>query len=75
MINQPAAESPRFLSIQEVARRTDFGKSTVLSWESQGKFPRAIRLSATKRVWLEADINAWILEQHKRALQSQARAA
>jgi prophage regulatory protein len=56
---------PRFMKLPEVSSQTGMGKSTILAWESQGRFPRAVRLSKTIRVWLENDINNWI------ALQSQ----
>lgn len=55
---------PRFKRIDDVAGITGLGKSTILAWESQGKFPKAVRLSPTFRVWLEADIHAWILGKH-----------
>jgi len=57
-------EKPRFARIGDVAEITGLGKSTILAWESQGKFPKAVRLSPTFRVWLEADIHDWILAKH-----------
>jgi prophage regulatory protein len=57
-------QKPRFARIAEVAEKVGLGKSTILAWESQGKFPRAIRLSPTLRVWLEEDIHKWILAKH-----------
>jgi len=57
-------EKPRFARISEVAEITGLGKSTILAWETQGKFPKAVRLSPTFRVWLEADIHTWILAKH-----------
>ena len=59
------AQSPKFLRLPEVSASTGLGKSTILSWESQGKFPKAVRLSPTFRVWLEADIHQWILNKHR----------
>ena len=41
-----------------------YGGSTILAWEALGKFPRAVRWAANLRVWLESDIDEWILEQH-----------
>jgi len=60
------AVSPRFINLTEVQSRVCLGKTTILQWEAIGRFPRAVRLSATKRVWLEADINSWVLEQCSR---------
>ncbi len=59
-----AKESPRFTDLKKVSEITELGKSTILAWESQGKFPKAIRLSKTRRVWLESDIHAWMLDKH-----------
>ena len=57
-------ENPRFKRIDDVSDITGLGKSTILAWESQGKFPKAVRLSPTFRVWLEADVHAWMLAKH-----------
>ena len=54
----------RFLNIDQASEIASLSKSTILLWESQGKFPNAVRLSKKKRVWLESDINDWILEMH-----------
>ena len=64
MTNQNTSIHPKFLKIDSVASQVGMGKSTVLAWESTGKFPRAVRLSKTIRVWLQQDIDNWILEQH-----------
>lgn len=55
----------KFLDLNEVSKICSLGKSTVLLWTLQGKFPKAVRLSKTKRVWLESDIDNWILNMHK----------
>ncbi len=55
----------RFITIKEVCARVCLGRTTVLNWEAIGRFPRAVRLSANKRVWLEEDINDWIHERHQ----------
>jgi predicted DNA-binding transcriptional regulator AlpA len=66
MLMNDANQVPRFTNLIEVARQTSLGKSTILAWESQGKFPKAVRLSPTKRVWLQSDISNWMLEKCKR---------
>jgi predicted DNA-binding transcriptional regulator AlpA len=38
-----------------------------LAWEKAGKFPKAVRLSANKRVWWSADVNNWIREKLEEA--------
>lgn len=55
----------RFVTLAETAQLTSLGKSTILLWEAQKKFPKAVRLSKTKRVWLESSINDWILDMSK----------
>jgi len=44
------------------------GKSTVLSWEANNKFPRAVRLSINLRVWLKSDVDEWMMEQRAKSL-------
>jgi len=64
MTKSQPVEAPRFVRLDDVSAITKLGKSTVLAWESQGKFPAAVRLSPTFRVWLEQDIYSWMLEKH-----------
>ncbi|MBM3395759.1 MAG: AlpA family phage regulatory protein [Betaproteobacteria bacterium] len=64
MPQQQAPQALRFLRLCEVAHKTGMGKSTVLAWESLGRFPQAVRLSPTLRVWLESDIDKWMVEKH-----------
>ncbi|MCG3771639.1 MAG: hypothetical protein JW384_02830 [Nitrosomonadaceae bacterium] len=56
--------SPRFIRLEAAAAQVSMGKSTLLAWESTGRFPRAVRLSPTVRVWLQSDVDAWVLAQH-----------
>lgn len=57
--------SKRLLDINAVSRITSLGKSTIRLWESLGKFPKSIKLSQTKKVWLESDLDKWIVELNK----------
>jgi len=61
-------QPPKFLRLPEVSARTGLGKSTLIAWETQGKFPKAIRLGLNFRVWLESDVNEWILNKHREAV-------
>jgi len=56
----------RFLRLPEVSHLTGLGKSTILAWESQERFPKAVRLSATVRVWMAGDVEDWIRESYAR---------
>jgi len=67
MSDSNTVESPCFNDLNEVSAKTRLGKSTILAWESQGRFPKAIRLSKTRRLWLERDVHAWMLELHAAA--------
>ncbi len=53
--------SPKFIDIHKVCEMTSIGKTTLLQWEAQGIFPRAIRLSPHKRVWLASQVTEWML--------------
>ena len=59
-----------FLDINQASQIASLSKSTILLWESQGRFPRAVRLSKKKRVWLESDLNDWVLKMHASATES-----
>lgn len=58
----------QLLRLQEVASLTALGMSTILAWEKEGRFPRALRLSPGKRLWRESDIDHWIVELAHRDL-------
>lgn len=58
------AEAPRFIKLDDVSSITQLGKSTILAWESQGRFPQAVRLSPNFRVWLESDVHKWMFAKH-----------
>ena len=53
----------RLISLKDAAAQTALGQSTLLAWEKQGRFPKALRLGRMKRVWLQRDINGWIEEK------------
>ncbi len=52
-----------FIDITNVSKITSLGKSTIRLWEAEGRFPKSIKLSLTKRVWLESEINDWMLSK------------
>ena len=64
---ESSVSNDTFLRLSEVAHRTSLGRSTILAWEKAGKFPKAVRLSANKRVWWSADVNNWIREKLEEA--------
>ena len=75
MITKNPLPQPSFTKLESTAKQVGLGKSTVLAWEATGKFPRAVRLSATVRVWLQQDIDDWILDQHAKTAEGNAKAA
>ena len=58
-----AIQTPLLLRLQQVVELTAMGASTILAWEKAGKFPRAVRLSPGKRVWLSSDVEEWVYLQ------------
>ena len=64
---ESSVSNDTFLRLSEVAQITALGRSTILAWEKAGKFPKAVRLSANKRVWWSADVNNWIREKLEEA--------
>jgi predicted DNA-binding transcriptional regulator AlpA len=68
MTNRNTSKNPRFSKLDSVSEQTGMGKSTILAWESSSRFPRAVRLSPTIRVWLQQDIDNWVREKHEKAI-------
>ncbi len=73
MIHENPPGRPHFIKLDATANKVGMGKSTVLAWEATGRFPRAVRLSATLRVWLEGDVDDWIREQHAKSARASAK--
>ncbi|MDN4016193.1 helix-turn-helix transcriptional regulator [Zwartia panacis] len=61
----------RFVSLSQVINQTSLGKSTIALWEADGRFPKAVRLCRTKRVWLESDIDSWMRDQYNQKIDSE----
>lgn len=65
MTANTTTEAPRFIKLDDVSNITQLGKSTILAWESQGRFPAAFRLSPAFRVWLESDVHNWMMSKRE----------
>jgi prophage regulatory protein len=50
----------QLLRISEVSQLTTLGKSTIILWVSQEKFPKPMMLSPTIKVWRMQQIVEWI---------------
>ena len=57
-------QSQKFKDINQASEIVSLSQSTIIAWEAEGKFPKAVRLSKKKRVWLESDLNEWVLKMH-----------
>lgn len=68
MIHKNTLSHPKLSKLDAIAEQTGMGKSTLLAWEATGRFPRAVRLSKTLRVWLQDDVDNWIRERHATAV-------
>ncbi len=54
------------MRVKEVAKKTGLAISTVKLYENGGDFPTSIKTSPKVRVWLEEDIEKWMLTQIKK---------
>lgn len=55
--------SMRILTIDDVIERTGLSRRTLYQEVSDGRFPRAVQLTARRVGWPESDIDAWISEK------------
>jgi len=53
----------RLLRINDVAKLTTLSKSCIHLWVAQGRFPAALTLSPTVKVWRMKDLIQWIEDQ------------
>ena len=64
-------DSPtKLLRIADVSNKTTLAKSTIWLKISQGKFPKATKLSPAINVWRESDIDTWIELQFQQGVAS-----
>ena len=49
----------KFLSKKQVMALTSLSDETLRRWEKDSKFPKRLRLSPTKTVWLEDEVLKW----------------
>ena len=60
---------PKFLRLPEVLLRVGFSKPQLYKLIAEDQFPRQIKICKRTSVWLESDVNQWMLEQVKRSEQ------
>jgi len=53
----------KFIRIPEVMKKTGLAKSTIWLWVKEKKLPQPKKLSERVTVWLESEIDEWILER------------
>jgi prophage regulatory protein len=62
----------QLMRLTDVSKLTTLGKSTLLLWVAQGKFPKPIMLSKTTKVWRYQDVINWIADSAQSALDEDA---
>jgi prophage regulatory protein len=62
----------QLMRLTDVSELTTLGKSTLLLWIAQGKFPKPIMLSKTTKVWRYQDVINWIADSAQSALDEDA---
>lgn len=53
----------RLIKLKEVMNRTGMAKSTIYKYMTEGSFPKNVKLSIRSVVWVEAEIDEWIMEK------------
>lgn len=60
--NQDNASSALF-RLCALAKYVSAGKSTIMGWVRDGKFPAPLQLSPGVVAWLRSDVDAWLAER------------
>lgn len=60
-IEPASAHPPRLLRLPEVMDRVGLRRSAIYQRMSEGRFPKCRTLGAKCSVWVEAEINDWII--------------
>ena len=53
---------PKFLRLPEVVSRIGVSRLAIYVWTAAGKFPAQVKLGSLT-VWIEAEVDAWMLER------------
>lgn len=56
-----SAPPPRLLRLPEVMNRVGMRRSAIYQRMSEGKFPKCRSLGPKCSVWVEAEVDAWVL--------------
>ncbi len=51
--------------ISWVTAFTGKSKQTIYRWESQGQFPKRVRLGANSVAWLESEVREWLASRQR----------
>jgi predicted DNA-binding transcriptional regulator AlpA len=65
-MNEPKV-TKRFITASEIAEELGVCERTILNWSEAGIFPKPLRLSLRKRVWLRVEVEDHYLQQHREA--------
>ncbi len=57
---EATVERQRFLKISEVVDLVGVSRATIYRMIDSGAFPRPVRVSAMRVVWVKAEIDAWM---------------
>jgi predicted DNA-binding transcriptional regulator AlpA len=63
-MNEP---KKRFITAKEIADELGVCERTILNWSERGIFPKPLRLSLRKRVWLRVEVEEHYQHQHAKA--------
>ena len=53
----------RFIRIREAIKKTGLSKSSIYDLMAQGHFPKTIRLGGRSVAFVEAEVDAWMVER------------
>lgn len=62
-MNETATRAERFIKLPDVMAKVGLGRSSIYAKMKSGDFPKSIELSRSNVVWLESEIDHWILEK------------
>lgn len=58
----------KFIRDKQVAEKLSIGRTTVWRWVNEGKLPKPTKIGNKTSVWLEADIEAFIMKEYSKAV-------
>lgn len=59
----PSADGDRLIQVREVIRLTSLSRTSIYRMVADGRFPRPLKIGASRKAWSLSAVRQWIAER------------